>query len=47
MRKLLTSAGEIAGMATASVGLWLAWRPLGVIGAGVAVFAVSYMAGAE
>lgn len=47
MRKLLTSLGELAGMATTTVGLWWAWRPLGVIGAGVAVFAVSYVAGAE
>lgn len=45
MREKLTTAGEVGGLVAVSVGFGLIWAPLGVICAGIALFATSFVAG--
>jgi len=47
MRNALTSFGEVAGIGLVGLGLGLAWPPLGVVAAGVGVFAISYRVGSR
>lgn len=44
MRDLITTCGEVAGIALAAVGLGMIATPLGVIAAGVGLFLVSVQA---
>ena len=45
MRDRLTTVGELAGATSIVVGCCLAWLPFGLIVGGVALVAVSYLAG--
>jgi len=45
MRRKLTTAGEVAGIALVAVGFGVFSLGLGLIAAGVGVFAVSFVAG--
>lgn len=47
MRALLSSVGEVVGIACATVGAGMAWPPLGWIVAGCGIFVVSYVAGGD
>lgn len=42
VRKVAAAVLEAAGLALIALGLWLAWEPLGVIAAGLALLNFAY-----
>jgi hypothetical protein len=47
MRAVITSLGEVVGLAGVAVGFGMAWLPLGVVAGGVGLFAICYKLGGD
>ena len=47
MRDIITTLGELVGLATVAVGIGMIATPLGVIAAGAGLFVVAFEAGRQ
>ena len=47
LRAVLTTLGELCGMALVAAGAWMMWAPLGLVAAGVCLFVVAYVVAAR